>query len=172
MKTPDRTTATAGERHLYGVRPLCATSLIGQAVRPLLRAVSIAAVCVGGVAHAEPEGFAGRWVSVRDKLTLDISRCADGWCGVAVEEGRCGRTVLQLRTRRPGSSALGGTLQLAPDSAHYGVQAWVRSEADKVVLGITGHTGERFNPMRRMFDFRAELVRMDAPACTPDNKVS
>ena len=40
------------------------------------------------------------------------------------------------------------------------------------MLGIAGHSGERFNPMRRMFDFRAELVRTDEPACTPDNKVS
>jgi len=148
-------------------------------MRRLLAGATIAAVCVAGVASAESDGFAGRWVSARDKLTLDISRCADGWCGVAVDAGRCGRTVLRLGVdesapaiSRLRGNALRGKLQLSPDSLPYGVQAWLRSEPDgKAVLGIVGHSGE-YNPIRRMFDFHAEMVRTDQPACTPDNKVS
>ena len=57
MKTPDRITATAGDRHW-----LCARSLIDLA--RLLPIASIAAFCVAGVARAEPESYSGRWVAV------------------------------------------------------------------------------------------------------------
>jgi hypothetical protein len=149
-------------------------SLIGRVGKPVLRIASIAAVCVAGVASAAPEGIEGRWVSAQKKLTLDISRCEAGWCGVEVDGGRCGRTVLHLGAGEPGGKPPTGTLQLTSDSFRYGVRASLRQDDSKSMLMIAGHTGEgdRFASMRRTFDYRAELVRIEAPACTPDNKVS
>jgi hypothetical protein len=149
-------------------------SLIGRGGKPVLRIASIAAVCVAGVASAAPEGIEGRWVSAPQKLTLDISRCEAGWCGVQVDNDRCGRIVLRLGAGEPGGKPPSGTLQLTSDSFRYGVRASLRQDDGKPVLTIAGHTGDGdpYAAMRRTFNFLAELVRMDAPACTPDNKVS
>jgi hypothetical protein len=158
-------TGAAGSRF-----PL-ARSLMGLVAKPVLRIASIAAVCVGGVAGAAPEGIEGRWVS--QKLTLDISRCSGGWCGVQVTDGACGRTVLRLDAGAPDGRSLEGRLQLAPESRPYWVRTFLREkDGDAPVISITGHTGDRLSPMRRTFDFSAVLARADAAACTPDSKVS
>jgi hypothetical protein len=149
-------------------------SLIGRAGKVMLRTASIAAVCVAGVASAAPEGIEGRWFAAEKKLTLDIARCAAGWCGVEVDGGRCGRTVLRLDAGDLRGKPPSGTLQLTSDSWRYGVRAFLRQDDGTSVLTIAGHTGEgdRFASMRRTFNFHAAFVRLEAPACTPDNKVS
>jgi hypothetical protein len=147
-----------------------AMSLIGRAGKPVLRIVSIVAVCVAGVASAAPEGVEGRWVSDQKNLTLDISRCANGWCGVEVNDGACGRTVLRLDAGAPDGKFHNGSLLLAPDSKPYTVRAVLREKDGAPVVAITGHTGQF--PMRRTYDFDAVFARADKAACTPDNKVS
>ena len=151
MRAQGRTTARADER-----QRLWATSLMGVAARPVLRIATIALVCVAGVASAAPEGIEGRWVSVRatQMLTLDISRCEAGWCGVRVDGGRCGRTVLRLGAGEPSDKPPSGTLQLTSDSFRYGVRASLRQDDGKSVMTIVGHTGagDPFAAMRRTFD--------------------
>src|SRR5256885_13805678 len=62
----------------------------------------VSAFCVGGMAMTAPAPPAptdllGRWVAEKTKLTLDVSRCGEDWCGVEVKaDGVCGRTTLRL----------------------------------------------------------------------------
>jgi hypothetical protein len=54
------------------------------------------------VATADPAAvkqadYEGRWVS--EKLTLDISVCSEGFCGVEVVDKACGRTMLRVSER-------------------------------------------------------------------------
>jgi hypothetical protein len=138
----------------------------------------ITACCVTGMAIAAltPVEFGGRWLSEKQKLTLDVSRCGDGWCGVEVTNGTmCGRTVLRLDAGEQGGSEpvrFIGRLQLAPESKPYGVHAILLRRGDVPVLMITGHAGGRFSFASRNFDFRAEFVRTSDAVCQPDAKVS
>jgi hypothetical protein len=124
------------------------------------------------VASAEPDSFTGRWVSAREKLTLDISRCAAGWCGVAVDDGRCGRTVLRLGAGAGDDKSLEGSLQLMPDSKPYVVRAFLHQKDGATAMAIMGNTGDRYALMRRTFEFSGVFARTDAPSCAPDSKVS
>jgi len=97
-------------------------------------ATMVAAFCVAGMATAtamEPAEIAGRWVSDKEwvqdnhRITLDISRCGTGWCGVEVKNGAtCGRTVLRLdegELREP-VAAFSGRIGLASGAQPYGIR--------------------------------------------------
>jgi hypothetical protein len=143
----------------------------------MLAAAMIAAFCVPAVAIAEPEqSFEGRWISERPKLTLDVARCGDGWCGVeATAEGACGPTVLRTETSTPNENgALVGRLKRADEALPYAVamRIYRRPDNGTVSLVIVGNSGTRFEPWRRSFLFRAEMARIGDPACRHDPKLS
>lgn len=127
------------------------------------------------MAAVTPAEFGGRWRSEKQKLTLDLSRCGNGWCGVEVTKGTaCARTVLRLDSGEQGRDPAGfsGRLQLAPESESYGVRTILQARGGSMVLVITGHTGGSFQFARRTFDFQAEFVRIDDAVCRPDAKIS
>jgi hypothetical protein len=147
---------------------------------------SIAAICVAPVAAAEPAAltsadFAGRWVSADKKLTLDMSRCGDSFCGVVVASGACGHTALRVGEDAKGAPypiplknpELTGQLQLAANTEPYGVRAMLtHNESGALTLYISGHTGGAFSPIRRSYDYSQMLARTGDSACTPNPKTS
>ena len=144
-------------------------------------------VCVARVAAAEPAqvtpaDLPGRWVSkaAERELTLDISRCGEGWCGVVVEDNACGRVALRV-AENPGETIdqpgrpreLVGRLQLAANTDSYGVRAVLsRNDSGALTLFIAGHSGGPFAAYRRTYDYRNRLVRDGDPVCMPEPKSS
>ena len=162
---------------LTGQRPrrtvTCARSVMVFGLG-LAAAAMLAAFCVGGVAKAESQQmFEGRWVASNRSLTLDISRCGDGWCGIEVTQtGACGRTVLRARSDDGGQ--LTGRLELATKSQPFtvGMQLFRPSPSAPEMLAIHGHTGTRFEPWRRMYPYMVAFARTSDVTCRPDPKVS
>ena len=127
------------------------------------------------IAAIMPADFGGRWLSKERKLTLDVSRCGDGWCGVEVTNGAsCGRTVLRLDSGQQGKETVrfSGSLQLAARTQPYGVQAILARNGDALSVVINGHTGGAFQFARRTYDFRDVFARIGDSVCRPDAKVS
>ena len=120
--------------------------------------------------------FAGRWRSDRHNLTLDVSRCGDGWCGVKVAADRtCGGIALRLNALEQGDghARLEGQLELAPGSEPYRVQATLFRKDDGLLdLTVHGNTGPEFQAWRRTFPFQAVFARVSDAACPPNAKVS
>lgn len=179
------------------------------AIRGVRTVSSIALVCVlaaAGAAFAgEPQSgeaakaalidIAGRWEGrsfelARTKdcggdepctLTLDLARCATGWCGVEVigRERRCGTTALKLDggvvNPEGGLTLFKGKLELAQGTEPYVVEVYLyppNGGDDKSALEITGDTGGEFRMFRRSFPFNATLARAGDAACRPDATVS
>ncbi|MET0922231.1 MAG: hypothetical protein ABWY47_03770 [Xanthobacteraceae bacterium] len=147
-------------------------------------AAMVAAFCVAGMAMAEPPlkhaDIAGRWVSDRmrvsatEKLTLDISRCADGWCGVEVRNGSCGRTTLRLdegELREP-VAAFNGRIGLASGAQPYGIRVHLSRYEGAFQLDLFGNSGDEFEPLRRNYPYRQLMARTGEAVCPPDPKVS
>lgn len=153
------------------------------AARSLIIAL-VSVFCVAAVAWSAPlppEAINGRWVSQERKLTLDISRCGEGWCGVEVRsDASCGRTQLHVAIekkdveRRPiGDEVLfGGRLDLAANTLPYVVQAALSQDEAGLRLFVRGHTGGIFSAMRRTYDFNGLFVRTGEPTCRHDPKLS
>jgi hypothetical protein len=147
-------------------------------------AAMIGTLCVVRVATADPASlkhadYEGRWVS--EKLTLDISRCGAGFCGVEVLDKACGRTMLRVsdgETREgvvlpQNRFELLGKLQLAASTEPYGViAALTRQDSGARTLMIAGHTGGKYSAFRRIYDYKALLVRSGEALCRPDPKTS
>lgn len=147
-------------------------------------AAMIGTLCVVRVAAADPAAFEhadyeGRWVS--EKLTLDISRCGEGLCGVEVLDKACGRTMLRVSEAEARKDIvlsqngfeLLGKLQLAANTEPYGVIATLRrQDGGAVTLMIAGHTGGKYSAFRRMYDYKALLARGGEALCRPDPKTS
>jgi hypothetical protein len=75
-----------------------------------------------GSAKAQPApNFEGRWRDASSNVMLDISRCAAGWCGFAVEYDKCGGQKLTLAVKTSGLAE--GTYDLAGAGLNYPVQA-------------------------------------------------
>ena len=109
------------------------------------------------------------------KLTLDIARCGDGWCGVEVDRsGSCKAVALRLAPKgpEPGEGAFAGQLELAASTEPYTVRATYRGrdEDSAPILWLIGDTGGQFRVFRRSFPFEAQLERVDAARC--ENKTS
>lgn len=113
-------------------------------------------------------------------LTLDLARCASGWCGVEVigAEHRCGATALRLDdgTEAGGSARqFKGRLELAKGTEPYVVEAYLvtlSGEGAETQLQIVGDTGGEFRMFRRSFPFNATLVRVSDAKCRPESTVS
>lgn len=154
--------------------------------------VILSAVCVLVAASSlsaaiSPANIAGRWQGDSwaskgsGKLTLDIVRCGEGWCGIRVEaDNACGGTALKLDAGNADNGGLqfNGTLQLAANTEPYVVQTWmIEPDADEPAgsalrLSITGDTGGQFRAYRRSFPFEAQLARIGDAVCHAPQTVS
>jgi len=149
---------------------------------PALCTAIIGALCVSGAAIAEPApvtpaDLSGRWVAEKRNLVLDVSPCGTGWCGVEVDGESCGRTALRVgEGETVGNVAVrfAGRLELAAQAQPYTVEAQLhrKNEDGPIVMTIFGNTGDKLEPWRRIFPFRALLARSGAAVCRPDAKVS
>ena len=151
--------------------------LIHSSAKGVSAIVMIASICVGSVAVAAVTSaeFGGRWRADQHKLTLDVSRCGDGWCGVEVSGATgCGRVVLRLDAgaQKPDAVEFSGQLQLAAKTEPYGLQATLLRRGDALSLQMSGHTGGSFQIARRTFDFHGVFARVGDALCKPDGKVS
>jgi hypothetical protein len=160
------------------MRPMTTTAAIAAARwivgLKLVATIGIISIfCLAGEARAQvtPDDLEGRWVSVKPALTLDISRCASGWCGVEVNGAACAGTVLRLDVGQQSDKAMrfSGNLQLASESKPYRVWGDLRRQDNGLTLALNGYAGDF---PRRTFDFQARLARIDKPSCAPDSKVS
>jgi hypothetical protein len=149
-------------------------------------ATMVAAFCVAGMATAtamEPAEIAGRWVSDKEwaqdnyRMTLDISRCGTGWCGVEVKNGAtCGRTVLRLDQGAPHEiesfAEFAGRIEVAPGTQPYVVRASIARRDTGLQMHLSGHSGDKFEPWRRNYPYRQLMVRAGDAVCRADPKVS
>jgi len=133
----------------------------------------LAAFCVGGVAKADIQRtFEGRWVANNQSLTLDLSRCGDGWCGIEVTKaGSCRRTVLRAaRGTGNESDLLIGRLELATPTQPYTIAMHLfrRNPNDPETLMIRGNTGIRFDAWRRTYPYMVAFSRVSDVTCWPE----
>jgi hypothetical protein len=145
-----------------------------------------AAAITGGAAFAaelKSADIAGRWHGESwaqgsgGSLTLDVVACGKGWCGIRVAANdTCAGTSLKLDagTVAENNAQFAGTLELAPGTEPYTVQATIFSpDAGKpLAMSIAGDTGGQFRAYRRSFPFEAQLARMGEPVCRAPQTVS
>jgi hypothetical protein len=155
-----------------------------MAVRNRLMAAAFLGVfCVAGAAIADPAkisatDIAGRWVSEKYKLTLDVSPCGAGWCGVEVTDGAagavCGRTALRVDAGEGIAQhvTFKGRLDRAANSQPYAIWASVWRRDGLLTLSINGNSGDDLNPLRRTFDFSGVFARAGDGVCRSDPKLS
>jgi hypothetical protein len=146
----------------------------------------VATFCVAGVAMGmppiKPDDIAGRWVSDKestsrkDRLTLDVSRCGNGWCGVEVKHGStCGRIALRLDQGRQDDGFIvdfDGRIELAPGTQPYAVRAELHTYRGAFRIMMYGNSGDELQLWRRNFPFQHLLSRSGDAVCPPDAKVS
>lgn len=162
-----------------------------------LMALSIALACgafaagPGAAAAVKAEDLAGRWTgnhfsyaAARAKcdgkacaLTIDITKCASGWCGVLVAAGgTCGAAAMKVEVGDGKDSYLhfNGRLALDAKAADYAVQVTLwRGEKDGVRhLDVIGDTGAELMFYRRSFPFQARLARTGDAVCMSDKATS
>jgi len=134
----------------------------------------------GSIEPAAPD-IEGRWVAkngnLGDNLTLDVSRCKEGWCGVEVTDANCGRTALRLTAadpqQRPGNLVeFTGQFERAAETQPYAVRAHIVQNAPAMQLKLVGHSGDRFEMLRRVYPLNMLLVRSGEAQCRPYSKVS
>jgi hypothetical protein len=119
----------------------------------------------------------GRWAAEDGRLTLDMSRCKEGWCGVEVTVGGCGKTALRIAAPDPAerlhaSVQFLGRLELAAQTQPYAVHATFVQRESKMQMQLVGHTGEKFELWRRTFPLRMLLARSGEAQCRPESKTS
>jgi hypothetical protein len=141
----------------------------------LVASAMLTTFCVAGVANADIQRtFEGRWVANNQSLTLDLSRCDDGWCGVEVSAGSCGRTILRVGNE---DGQLAGRLELHAQAQPYKVTIYLvrRNPNDPETLIVSGHTrgdtATEFRPWRRIYPYMVEFTRVGDTACRHDPKV-
>jgi hypothetical protein len=143
--------------------------------------VMLATFCVAAVAKAEIQRtFEGRWVANNKSLTLDLSRCDDGWCGIEVTNaGSCGRTMLRVANGTGNDEGqLTGRLELDAQALPYTIAMHLirRNPNGPETLMIRGHTrgntATEVRPWRRIYPFMAEFTRVSDATCRHAPKVS
>lgn len=110
-------------------------------------------------------------------LTLDISACPTGWCGVMVkDDGTCGTVAMRLGSieEKPNFIRFQGKLELLEGSSPYTIQVtlWAKTGDGPRSIGIVGDTGPELRFMRRSFPLEAQLARTGDIHCTPDKATS
>lgn len=156
-------------------------------LKVILSALCVFAAATPLSATISPATIAGRWQGdswandAGGKLTLDIVRCGEGWCGVKVDtENHCGGTALKVDAGSLDGDYVqfNGTLQLAPKTEPYVVQVSVfppevnEAPGTPLKLQITGDTGGQFRAYRRSFPFEATLERIQDSVCHAPETVS
>jgi hypothetical protein len=111
----------------------------------------------------------GRWRSQQPALTLDIARCAEGFCGRRVDDsGQCGPRVLTF-TGPVARFALqpSGRLQLPEHRAPLDARVALAQERPGAALDLEIAAVEAGGGafMRRVFPFQARLVRIGDVGC-------
>jgi hypothetical protein len=139
----------------------------------------VAGLCVGGAASGEPLAatqIEGRWVNVRQNLTLDISRCGEGWCGVEVRDGQCAKTALRLAAKKAQeevtAALFDGRLALADRTVPYVVSGSLFVREGAVRLQLLGNPGDKLELWRRWYPLNELMARSGPPQCKPDTTVS
>lgn len=181
-----KTRRIRGFRTVFSIALLCVLSAAGPA---------LAGEDASGAKPAEAAtvDIAGRWEGRTYELarsdgcdgkpctlTLDLVRCAAGWCGVEVIGAghRCGATALRLdagEANPNGPAVFKGKLELAQGTEPYVIEAYLVGPSagdDTSELQLTGDTGGEFRMFRRSFPFNATLVRAGDAQCRPDATVS
>ncbi|HEY4921353.1 MAG TPA: hypothetical protein VII40_14710 [Xanthobacteraceae bacterium] len=169
--------AAAGRRPRGPV--IWARSVIGRVAAKGLSAAMVAGLCVGGAASGAPLAATevdGRWVNVRQNLTLDISRCGEEWCGVEVRDGQCAKTALRLAAKKAQeeitAASFEGRLTLADRAEPYVVSATLYMRDGAVRLQLLGNPGDKLELWRRWYPFNELMARGGPSQCKPDAKVS
>jgi hypothetical protein len=159
--------------------------------RLILTALCVVAAAAASAAKPASSEIAGRWQGPnyrmaalapdcgegKCKLTLDIVRCAEGWCGIEVgDDNSCGATALKMDAgeKGTGSTVFKGRLALAQGTEPYVIQAYLipASDDDSERLEFEGDTGGEFRAFRRSFPFSAHLVRAGEAHCRSEKPVS
>ena len=116
-----------------------------------------------GSAYAQPTpSFEGRWRDVASNVTLDISRCTAGWCGIAVEYDKCGGQKLELSVPAAADVAAVGVYDLAGAGLKYPVQAGWRD--GKLILADNAK-GNMAIARRSVSPIILTLTRIGAAVC-------
>jgi hypothetical protein len=170
---------------------LVAASLMGASMASACGAFA-AAPKAGSVASAiKAADIAGRWTGTHHSygaarakcdggpctLTIDVTACATGWCGVMVmSDGSCGASAMKLEAADGKESYLhfNGKLELAAKAVAYTVQAtlWQSADTQERHLDFIGDTGPELMFMRRSFPFQAHLARAGEAVCTSEKATS
>lgn len=182
-------------------RRAAGTVMLASVMLASVMAASIIASSFGGSAAAKTNdeaknaptamvSLAGRWSGKRHgygrsdadgdcigcALTYDFVACKDGWCGIAVKDGKtCGAIGVRLAANAAvgnGGGTYKGQLVLAKDTAPYSVEAWYSSDEGTAKLHFLGDTGPELRIMRRSFPFEAELARTGDATCTLEKATS
>jgi hypothetical protein len=141
----------------------------------------IGGFCVAAVAETRPgtvPPIEGRWVAEKRNLTLDLTRCGAGWCGVEVIDGKtCGAIALRFElvpAKDQDWEWLRGRLELASEPQRYAVELdfFQPRDGSPIKLSIFGNSDDRFEPWRRTFAFRELMARAGDAVCPPTAKVS
>jgi len=132
---------------------------------------------IAGTIDPTTSNIEGRWVAKGGNLTLDVSRCKEGWCGVEVTDANCGRTALRLTAadseKRPHNVVeFIGKFERAAETQPYVVRAHIVQSAPTMQLKLDGHSGNQFEMLRRTYPLTMLLVRNGEAQCRPDSKVS
>jgi hypothetical protein len=143
-------------------------------------------------AELQASNLSGRWTQVLAdtkhpcvgtgcRLTYDLVRCGDGWCGIEVRDGKdCGRIALRLVSgpAHPFGVDFFGRYEKAEGTEPYVVHAnlHVTSQQNmpkgQLLLSMRGNTGGTFEAFRRTFPLNMVLLREGEPACRADPKLS
>lgn len=126
----------------------------------------------GAALATDDDGTAieGRWETARKDLVLDISRCAQGYCGrVVTPDEKCERTTLIVSVRTdelPYPVFVGDFAPPKGGRPNYKVRISVTTAGEKPIrMSIIGDEVDP-NPMRRSFPYRALLTRIGEAACS------
>ena len=158
-----------------------AASSMAVGSRRLLAAIVMglcsAAPAIAATIDPTASNIEGRWVAEGSNLTLDLSRCKEGWCGVEVIDANCGRTALRITAaapeKRPHDLAeFSGRFERAAETQPYVVRAYIVQNVPAMQLKLVGHSGNQFEMWRRTFPLAMVLVRSGEAQCRPDTKVS
>ena len=152
----------------------------------------IMAVAGPAAAELQASNLSGRWTQVVAgskrpctgagcRLTYDLVRCGDGWCGIEVKDGKeCGRTALRLTAgpANPSGIEFFGRYERSEGAEPYVVHANLHLTSqqhlpkEQLSLSIRGNTGGTFEAFRRTFPLYMVLMREGEPACRADPKLS
>ena len=126
----------------------------------------------------EATAIEGRWRTTDNRLTIDISRCSEGFCGRRVivdqtnPDRQCDRTVLTVALAEPPTRAeevvLSGKLDLPENGGAHTAVVTIRPAApgQSVLMKILGRGVDEPIFSRRM-PLMVEMARVGDAVCQP-----